>query len=39
MEIENLIKAVIQCAYNVRIHLAAGFLENVYQKALIIELK
>ena len=26
MEIENLIKAVIQCAYNVRIHLAAGFL-------------
>lgn len=39
MEIENLIKAIIQCAYNVRIHLAAGFLENVYQKALIIELK
>ena len=39
MEIENLIKAVIQCAYNVRIYLAAGFLENVYQKALIIELK
>lgn len=37
MEIENLIKAIIQCAYNVRIHLAAGFLENVYQKALIIE--
>lgn len=33
MEIESLIKAIIQCAYNVRTHLAAGFLENVYQKA------
>ena len=39
MEIESLIKAIIQCAYNVRTHLAAGFLENVYQKALMIELK
>lgn len=39
MEIESLIKAIIQCAYNVRTHLAAGFLESVYQKALIIELK
>ena len=39
MEIESLIKTVIQCAYDVRTHLAAGFLENVYQKALIIELK
>lgn len=39
MEIESLIKTVIQCAYNVRTHLAAGFLENVYQKALMIELK
>ena len=39
MEIESLIKTVIQCAYDARTHLAAGFLENVYQKALIIELK
>lgn len=39
MEIESLVKTVIQCAYDVRTHLAAGFLENVYQKALIIELK
>lgn len=39
MEIESLIKAIIKCAYNVRTHLAAGFLESVYQKALIIELK
>ena len=39
METEELIKAIIQCAYNVRIHLASGFLEAVYQKALVIELK
>lgn len=39
MEIESLIKTIIQCAYNVRMHLAAGFLEAVYQKALMIELK
>lgn len=38
MEIESLIKSIIQCAYNVRVHLAAGFLESVYQKALMIEL-
>lgn len=39
MEIEGLIKNVIQCAYNVRTQLAAGFLESVYQKALMIELE
>ena len=39
METEELIKAIIQCAYNVRIHLTAGFLESVYQKALMIELQ
>lgn len=39
MEIESLIKTIIQCAYNVRMHLAASFLEAVYQKALVIELK
>lgn len=38
MEIESLIKSIIQCAYNVRVHLEAGFLESVYQKALMIEL-
>lgn len=37
MEIEELIKTIIQCAYNVRIHLSVGFLESVYQKALMIE--
>lgn len=39
VEIEKLIKTIIQCAYNVRKQLTAGFLENVYQKAMIIELK
>lgn len=38
MEIESLIKTIIQRAYNVRMHLATGFLEDVYQKALVIEL-
>ena len=38
MKTEDLIKVIIQCAYNVRTHLAAGFLESVYQKALLIEL-
>ena len=35
---EILIKKIIQCAYNVRMQLPAGFLESVYQKALLIEL-
>lgn len=39
MEIENLIKTIVQCAYDVKVHLAAGFLEAVYQKELVIELK
>ena len=39
MNIEEVIKTIIQCAYNVRIHLSAGFLESVYQKALLIELQ
>ncbi len=39
MDIEELIRAVIQCIYNVRGVLAPGFMENVYQNALLIELK
>ena len=38
MELESLIKKVIQCVYNVRLQLSSGFLETVYQKALLIEL-
>ena len=39
MDIEGLITRIIQCAYNVRMNLSAGFLESVYQNALLIELK
>ena len=39
MGIEELIKKTVQCAFNVRMHLAAGFLESVYQKALWLELQ
>ena len=38
MDVEELIKQVIQCAYNVRMKLSAGFLECVYRNALLIEL-
>lgn len=38
MDIEKLIKQIIQCAYNVRTKLSAGFLESVYRNALLIEL-
>lgn len=39
MELESLVKKGIQSAYNVRLQLPAGFLESVYQKALLIELE
>ncbi|MBM6993885.1 MAG: GxxExxY protein [Prevotella sp.] len=39
MEIESLIKEIVQCVYSVRGQLPAGFLENVYKNALFIELK
>ena len=39
MNIEDLIKLIVQCAYNVRLNLSAGFLESVYQNALLIELE
>lgn len=38
MGTEELIKMVIECAYEVRMRLAAGFLESVYQKAMLVEL-
>ena len=39
MSTEELITQIIQCAYNVRAKLTAGFLESIYQNALFIELK
>ena len=39
MNVEELIKQIIQCAYNVRKKMYAGFLESVYRNALLIELR
>ena len=39
MSIEELIKLVINKTYEVRSHLVAGYLESVYTKALLIELR
>ncbi len=38
MEFEELVQTVIQSAYNVRLQLSSGYLEMVYQNALLIEL-
>ena len=39
MNIDDLIKLVIKAAYNVHNTLGAGFLEKVYERAMLIELK
>ncbi len=39
MDAENAIKAVLDCANNVRKALGPGFLEKVYENALAIELQ
>ncbi|MBF1408093.1 MAG: GxxExxY protein [Prevotella histicola] len=39
MSIEELIKLVINKTYEVRSHLVVGYLESVYKKALLIELR
>lgn len=39
MDIDELIKKVIGAAYRVHNNLGAGFLESVYEKAMLIELK
>ena len=39
MEINKITEAVIACAYRVHNTLGAGFLEKVYEKALMIELE
>lgn len=39
MEINNLTKKIISCAFKVHNSLGSGFLEKVYENAMIIELK
>lgn len=38
MELENLSKQVIGCAITVHKTLGPGFLENIYENALVVEL-
>jgi GxxExxY protein len=39
MNIDDLTKRVIRCAYDVGNHMGYGFLESVYEKCMLIELK
>lgn len=39
LDIEGLIKQVMNCAIAVRRYLGEGFVESIYQEALLIELK
>ena len=39
MNTEEVIKLIINKAYEVRSHFVAGYLESVYKKALLIELR
>ncbi|MBQ9073612.1 MAG: GxxExxY protein [Muribaculaceae bacterium] len=39
MQAETLIAKIIQCAYDVRSQLSAGYLEIVYRNALLVELR
>lgn len=39
MDIESLIKTVMECAGNIRRKLGPGYLESVYKNAMLVELK
>lgn len=39
METNELLKVIKEAAYEVRLHLSPGYLESVYQNALILELR
>ena len=38
MDIEELVKEIVDAAFQVKKRLVPGFLESIYEKALIIEL-
>ena len=39
MDIEMLVRTVIECAKNIRRYLGSGYLESVYKNAMLVELK
>ena len=39
MDVETLVRKVIECAKNIRRHLGPGYLESVYKNAMLVELK
>ena len=39
MDIELMIRTVMQCSKNIRSHLGPGFLETVYKNAMLVELR
>ena len=39
MDVETLVKTVIECSKNIRRHLGPGYLESVYKNAMLVELK
>jgi GxxExxY protein len=39
MDVEPLVKTVIECSKNIRRHLGPGYLESVYKNAMLVELK
>lgn len=39
MDVETLVRTVIECAKNIRRHLGPGYLESVYKNAMLVELK
>ena len=39
MDVEALIKTVIECSKNIRKQLGPGYLESVYKNSMLVELK
>ena len=39
MDTEKIIKTIIDAAYRVRAHFMPGYLESIYENALIVELE